>query len=52
MDQDQRAAIARRHPLGIGQPSDVAHAAAFLLADASRWMTGSCLTVDGGYSAQ
>jgi NAD(P)-dependent dehydrogenase (short-subunit alcohol dehydrogenase family) len=49
---DQVQAIERMHPLGFGQPADVAYAIAFLLADASRWITGSCLTVDGGYSAQ
>ena len=49
---DQVQAIRNKHPLGLGQPADVAFAIAFLLSDASRWMTGSCLTVDGGYSAQ
>lgn len=43
--------IAAHHPLGIGEPIDVAHAAAFLVADASRWVTGTCLVVDGGYTA-
>lgn len=43
------AAIAARHPLGIGQPEDVADAVAFLLG--SRWITGITLPVDGGYSA-
>jgi NAD(P)-dependent dehydrogenase (short-subunit alcohol dehydrogenase family) len=49
---EQVQAIERMHPLGLGQPRDVANAIAFLLTDASRWITGSCLTVDGGYSAQ
>ncbi len=39
------------HPLGLGRPEDVASAIAFLLADTSRWITGSTLTVDGGYTA-
>jgi len=39
------------HPLGLGQPDDVAAAIAFLLADTSRWITGSILTVDGGLLA-
>lgn len=38
-------------PLGLGTPADVAHAIAFLVADTSRWITGSVLAVDGGYSA-
>jgi NAD(P)-dependent dehydrogenase (short-subunit alcohol dehydrogenase family) len=39
------------HPLGLGQPDDVAAAIAFLLADTARWITGSVLTVDGGFLA-
>lgn len=41
-----------KHPLGLGQPEDIAHAAAFLSSDLSRWVTGTTLFVDGGYSAQ
>jgi NAD(P)-dependent dehydrogenase (short-subunit alcohol dehydrogenase family) len=44
--------IIRRHPLGLGLPEDVANAAVFLLSARSRWITGSNLVVDGGYSAQ
>lgn len=50
--QDQVQAIRTKHPLGLGQPGDVAYAILFLLADTGRWITGTCLTVDGGYSAQ
>ena len=35
-------------PLGMGEPEDVAYAAAFLLADASRWITRNYFVVDGG----
>jgi NAD(P)-dependent dehydrogenase (short-subunit alcohol dehydrogenase family) len=49
---DQIAAIESAHPLGIGQPRDVAHAIAFLLADTGRWITGSTLVVDGGYTTK
>jgi NAD(P)-dependent dehydrogenase (short-subunit alcohol dehydrogenase family) len=38
-------------PLGLGTPLDVAHAIAFLLAGTGRWITGSVLAVDGGYTA-
>jgi NAD(P)-dependent dehydrogenase (short-subunit alcohol dehydrogenase family) len=51
-DAEQEAHITALHPLGRGDPEDVANAIAFLLADASRWITGSVLTVDGGYTAQ
>jgi 3-oxoacyl-[acyl-carrier protein] reductase len=44
--------IQTTQPLGLGSPLDVAHAIAFLLAETGRWITGSVLTVDGGYTAQ
>lgn len=40
------------HPLGLGKVEDVANAAAFLLAETGRWITGTTLVVDGGYTAQ
>jgi meso-butanediol dehydrogenase / (S,S)-butanediol dehydrogenase / diacetyl reductase len=44
-------AIAARHPLGLGSADDLVGAYAYLASDASRWMTGSAMVVDGGYSA-
>jgi len=41
-----------QHPLGTGKAIDVANSIAFLLGDAARWITGTALTVDGGYTAQ
>lgn len=49
--QTDLAPFEKRHPLGFGEPEDVAHAVLFLLTDASRWVTGTNLIVDGGYSA-
>jgi len=42
----------KRYPLGYGTPEDVAHAAVFLLSDASRWITGTNIVLDGGFSIQ
>jgi NAD(P)-dependent dehydrogenase (short-subunit alcohol dehydrogenase family) len=43
------AKTAALHPLGRrGVPTDVANAALFLATDASAFITGSCLVVDGG----
>ena len=44
--------LQQSHPLGIGAPEDVARAAAFLLDPANRWMTGTDLILDGGYTAR
>ena len=50
MDEEQMALDMKKYPLGYGEPIDVAHAVIFLLSDASRWMTGSNLLLDGGYT--
>jgi NAD(P)-dependent dehydrogenase (short-subunit alcohol dehydrogenase family) len=51
LTEEQMQALETAHPLGFGTARDVAHAAAFLLADTGRWITGSTLVLDGGYSA-
>ena len=41
-----------RFPLGrIGEPRDLAGAAVWLASDASAWVTGAVIVVDGGYCA-
>ncbi|MBU0608184.1 MAG: SDR family oxidoreductase [Armatimonadetes bacterium] len=50
LSPEARADFERRHLLGFGEPADVAAAAAFLLSNAARWITGTVLVVDGGYS--
>jgi len=43
--------IRKLHPLGIGRPEDVSSGCIYLLSDASRWITGTNLIIDGGYTA-
>jgi len=53
LDSDQkRESAGARHPLKrVGDPADLAELVALLLGDASRFMTGQILTVDGGMSS-
>ncbi len=51
LSEDNFKRVVDMHPLGLGRPDDVAAAIAFLLADTSRWITGSILSVDGGFLA-
>lgn len=46
------AYLKSRHPVGhFGQPDDIARAIVYLAADEARFVTGSELVVDGGYTA-
>ena len=45
------ALVEKEHPLGFGEPADIAYAAAYLLSPAAKWITGTTLVVDGGYTA-
>lgn len=44
--------IESMHPLGWGEPIDIANGIVFLLSDASKWTTGAVFNIDGGYTAQ
>ncbi len=51
-DEASRRATEILIPLGrIGQPEDLVGAVLFLASDESLWVTGSTVTVDGGYVA-
>lgn len=51
-DPEKRAALEAKHLLGLGECSDISNACIYLLSDASRWVTGQNLIVDGGYTVQ
>jgi NAD(P)-dependent dehydrogenase (short-subunit alcohol dehydrogenase family) len=42
--------LRQKYPLGLGKPEDIANLASFLLSDASRWITGANIVIDGGGS--
>lgn len=45
--------LGKMYPLGhIGQPIDVAYATLFLASDESKFITGTELAIDGGYTAK
>ena len=46
----ERILIEKRQFRGICEPEDIANAISFLLSDAARLITGTCLPVDGGYT--
>lgn len=46
------AAMRQLHPLGLGQPEDVANAVLYLCSPAARWTTGAEIVLDGGAFAQ
>src|SRR5258707_7772510 len=49
-DPERRRATIAQIPLGrMGEPDDIVGAILYLASDESRWVTGSTVTVDGGY---
>ena len=52
LPEEQVSNLEKDYLLGLGKTEDVANACAFLLSDATRWITGTNLIVDGGFGAR
>jgi NAD(P)-dependent dehydrogenase (short-subunit alcohol dehydrogenase family) len=50
ISEEQQKLDLERYPLKrYGEPQDIAFGIVYLLSDASSWVTGTSLTIDGGY---
>lgn len=50
ISNESKNEITTSHPLGLGLPIDIANMCIFLLSAKSRWITGTSIVIDGGYS--
>ena len=50
LTQEQLFENDTHYPLGYGTPEDIANLIVFIMSDASRWITGTVLLIDGGFS--
>ena len=49
--EEELEALRQKYPLKrFGKPEDIAYCAVYLLSDASNWMTGSNILIDGGFT--
>ena len=52
-EQTYRKQLDALHPIGhAGEPEDIAYGILYLASDESKFVTGSELVIDGGYTAQ
>ena len=52
LSDEAKKEIEKMHPFGFGSVDDVANGCIYLLSVASKWVTGTNLIIDGGYSAR
>ncbi|KGJ05655.1 NAD(P)-dependent dehydrogenase, short-chain alcohol dehydrogenase family [Paracoccus halophilus] len=51
--EEGRQALNALHPIGhVGEPDDIAYGVLYLASDESKFVTGTELVIDGGYTAQ
>jgi len=51
--EEGRTALDALHPVGhVGEPDDIAYGVLYLASDESKFVTGTELVIDGGYTAQ
>ena len=51
IDMEQIEADKMRYPLKrYGKPEEVGYAVVYMLSDATKWMTGTSMLIDGGYT--
>lgn len=48
-DPENLKRVESLHPLGFGSPSDISNGCIYLISNASKWVTGTNLIIDGGY---
>lgn len=51
-DSNRRLELENKHLLGLGETSDISNGVIYLLSNASRWVTGQNLIIDGGYTVR